>query len=946
MSELFGNYKRPRAEKKVIEKFVKKYQKARTLFKSKNYLESLSEFNGAYELLTDIWDVYPKIVTLYIMMKGYFYTKQYQDCKDIIDILEPLLEYIPKNKFDLFIKIKSKIMIYQLILYFIYNDLDASLESIIDMIKYLSNSTIFTLEEKTKFFWKYIKGFLKITGITEGNKFRILKEGFDSMIVEQILLNDEEQNNNKKEKTQPSKKINRNMMEIYKNFMNSKLRSIIFETLDKEFFEIKYHKKNDKVMVFLHKNMDIFIRDNNKDKLMEIFHTFIILNKMNLKKEYNMSLNQLVYEQKRRIEAFNKVFNNLVGSFNNIFKNDFSMPLPNITKNIKKNISTKKSFKFNIKELKDMIKVKINSPLKWRKRKSENETEGEDVTNKLESENKNIIRKVSIDYTSPIEDIEIPPNTEEMDKQILLDNYISRRNLLNNFLNKRETTINPMSNRTLNQKISRNPFEIKLPNITSPNYTLDKKEEEKNFEKNLYIKKHKLKLRRILKKEKTESENQSLQKKDKYNFKLRNINNYLITKIITIHTTLYNIEHNIQPEEGQEIVPIHIRKKDLYDFNHNNFISSYYGTSVKGSQKENQDNFFFYNNYFLIKNLFFFGVLDGHGKNGKEIAKDICTIFPSYLFYLLLDDNLSFRKMDINKQIYKLVKLEEPPINIKQMFILTYFFNKFELDFNLIPFISHNQSYLNHLILESIFYSQEALKSNFDLDISASGTTLCSGFILGNILYLINIGDSRAILGTYYSLINKWKTKQLTVDHRPTNPNENRRILSYNGRIDRAKNEFGDEVGPYRIYGRDNDSNGQGLTMSRSIGDMDSKKYGVIYDPEIFRYELKQNDKVVVVGTDGLWEQLTNEEVIEIVNECLNKDLKAKETAEIIIGRARKNFKDENENESNYTKRSKNDSYEGNYFLKSKREKKDNKHKKIIHIDDITCFVIFLDIKL
>ena len=110
--------------------------------------------------------------------------------------------------------------------------------------------------------------------------------------------------------------------------MNSKLRNIIYEALDKEFFEIKYHKKNDKVMVFLHKNMDIFIRDNNKDKLMEIFHTFITLNKMNLKKEYNMSLNQLVYEQKRRIEAFDKIFNNLVGSFNNIFKNDFSMPLP------------------------------------------------------------------------------------------------------------------------------------------------------------------------------------------------------------------------------------------------------------------------------------------------------------------------------------------------------------------------------------------------------------------------------------------------------------------------------------------------------------------------------------------------------------------------------------------------------------------------------------------
>ena len=75
-----------------------------------------------------------------------------------------------------------------------YDELDNAFDAVIDMIKYLSNSTIFTLEQKTKFFWKYIKGFLKITGISKGNKFQILKEGFDSMIVEQIMLNDDEQN--------------------------------------------------------------------------------------------------------------------------------------------------------------------------------------------------------------------------------------------------------------------------------------------------------------------------------------------------------------------------------------------------------------------------------------------------------------------------------------------------------------------------------------------------------------------------------------------------------------------------------------------------------------------------------------------------------------------------------------------------------------------------------
>ena len=951
MSDLFGNYKRPRAEKKVIEKFVKKYLKAKELFKTKNYIESLNEFNTAYELLSDIWDVFPKIVTLYTMMKGYFYTKQYQECKLIIDTLEPLLEYIPKNKFELFIKIKAKIMVYQLILYFIYNDLDACFESVIGMIKYLSNNTIFTLEQKTKFFWNYIKGFLKISGITKGNKFRILKEGFDSMIVEQILLNDDEQNN-KNINAPPTKKINRNMMEIYKNYMNSKLRDIIYEVLDREFFEIKYHKKNDKVMQFLHKNMEIFIRDNNREKLMEIFYTFITLNRLNLKKEYNMNLNQLVFEQKRRIEVFDKIFNNLVGSFNGIFKKDFSMPLPNLTQKIKKDISKQKSFKFNIKELKNMIKVKINSPLRWRKRKSEINKEEENEIKEIENI-KNKDRKISIDCGA-INDIEIPPNTEEMDKKILLDNFITRRNLLNNYLNQKMNTINnynhktmtinTITDKTLTLKYNRNPIGIKLPSITLTNNNLiTMNEEEKNIGKKLIIKK-KLNLNKKIKKEIKEVENDSMQRNNMHNFKLRNINNYLITKILKIYSTLYDKEHHIQPEENQEIININIRKKDLYDFNFPNYIKSYHSISIKGNQSENQDNYFFYNNYFLIKNLFFFGVLDGHGKNGQEISKLISILFPSYLFYLLLDDNLSSRKLDINNEIYKLIKLQEPPLDIKHMFILTYFFHKFDLDFSTIPFLmSKPQSQFNHIILESIYYSQDALKTRYDLDISSSGTTLCSGFILGNKLFLINIGDSRAILGSYYFRINKWKTTQLTIDHVPNNPKENRRIISNNGRIDKHKNEFGEEIGPYRIFGKDNEI-GQGLTMSRSIGDIDSKKYGVIYDPEIFRYELKEGDKVIIIATDGLWEQFKNEEVIDIIAECLNNDLNAKEASEILVERAKKKYHEGNKNKN---KKHQNNS-EGEFIHKRNKKMENentaNNNIRYSHLDDITCIVIFVNI--
>ena len=955
MSDLFGNYKRPRAEKKVIEKFVKKYEKAKSLFESKNYIESLNEFNSAYELLSDIWDVFPKIVTLYSMMKGYFYTRQYEECKNIIDTLEPMLEYIPKNKFELFIKIKSKIMVYQLILYIIYDELDMAFDAVILLIKYLSNNALFSLEEKTKFYWKYIKGFLKISGMSKGNKFQILKEGFDSMIVEQIMLNDDDQSN--KNDMPATKKINRNMIEIYKNYMNSKLRGIIYEILDKEFFEIKYHKSNDKVMMFLHKNMEIFIRDNNKDKLMEIFHTFIVLNKMNLKKEYNMTLSQLVFEQKRRIETFDKIFNNLVGSFNNIFKQDFAMALPNITKNIKKKRFTQNSFQYNIKELRNMIKVKINSPLRWRKKKSGLKNESKE-DNKINTENKNNnnIRKNSFDY-SFLNEIKIPPNTEEMDKQILYDNYITRRNLLNNVFNKRMSTINNykalsrniIENKTITPKYSKN-MEIKLPALTIQNdKEINEEEKEKDLLKNIHKKKSKLKINKKSKNEINDSENDTTRNKSKHIFKLRNINNYFITKILNIFSTFYynkHSEHDSQPEEYLEHGHIHVRRKDLFDFNHQNFIKSYNIISVKGNQLDNQDNYFFYENYFLIKNLYFFGVLDGHGKNGKEISKYTSILFPSYLFYLLLDDNLSERKLDINKEIIKLIKIQESPLNIKQMFILTYFFNKFSIDFSTIPLLSNNQQKLNHIILESIDYSQNALSSKYDIDISLSGTTLCSALILGNILYLINIGDSRAILGTYNSRINKWKTTQLTVDHKPNNPNENRRIIFYNGRIERHKNEFGDEVGPYRVYGKDSDSNSQGLTMSRSIGDLESKKYGVIYDPEIFKYELKENDKVIVIASDGLWDQLKNEEVMEIIGECLNKDLKAKEASEILVEKARKKFVDVNcrkNKKFNYE----NVSSENYFYFRNDNNKEINSDKisyKNSHIDDITCIVVFLEV--
>ena len=80
-----------------------------------------------------------------------------------------------------------------------------------------------------------------------------------------------------------------------------------------------------------------------------------------------------------------------------------------------------------------------------------------------------------------------------------------------------------------------------------------------------------------------------------------------------------------------------------------------------------------------------------------------------------------------------------------------------------------------------------------DFDISASGTTISCGLRVGNFLYLANLGDSRAVMGSYDQATNrdtatfskiKVRATQMTVDHDPKNMDEAERIAhSPNGKL-------------------------------------------------------------------------------------------------------------------------------------------------------------------
>ncbi|XP_048629107.1 probable protein phosphatase 2C 74, partial [Brassica napus] len=118
-----------------------------------------------------------------------------------------------------------------------------------------------------------------------------------------------------------------------------------------------------------------------------------------------------------------------------------------------------------------------------------------------------------------------------------------------------------------------------------------------------------------------------------------------------------------------------------------------------------------------------------------------------------------------------------------------------------------------------------------------------------------NIGDSRAVLGTM-NKENKLVPFQLTEDLKPDFP---ARIKRCRGRIF----SLWDEPGVARLWLPNHNS--PGLAMARAFGDFCLKDFGLISFLTCPTDHLTEKDEFVVLATDGIWDVLTNEEVVEIV---------------------------------------------------------------------------------
>lgn len=234
-----------------------------------------------------------------------------------------------------------------------------------------------------------------------------------------------------------------------------------------------------------------------------------------------------------------------------------------------------------------------------------------------------------------------------------------------------------------------------------------------------------------------------------------------------------------------------------------------------GKSSENQDSFVASANSSGSKCLV--GVFDGHGEQGKRISE--------------------FAKTQIAKSLFSNKDLHANPASA----------------------------------LEGAYFdAQRQIERHHSTEAHHSGTTAVAAYQHREKLVVANVGDSRAVLGRTNSRDGSdLKAIDVTSDQKPGRQDERRRILSAGGVVQQSqypmRQTFGGpprlmRVGPERVWDR---TGCCGLGVTRSLGDLAMHPF-VVANPELHERQIDSKDKLLILGSDGVWDRLRSQEAVDI----------------------------------------------------------------------------------
>ncbi|KAL9236182.1 hypothetical protein vseg_010883 [Gypsophila vaccaria] len=282
--------------------------------------------------------------------------------------------------------------------------------------------------------------------------------------------------------------------------------------------------------------------------------------------------------------------------------------------------------------------------------------------------------------------------------------------------------------------------------------------------------------------------------------------------------------------------------------------------TLQGKKGINQDAMTVWEDFTGEKGVYFCGVFDGHGPSGHKVARAVRDQVPTKL-------SAAYNHIKTTGRSQSDVDAFCDDVNDATS-------DTGEAD-------NGNSSDIDDPEAKSKYYNW---KSSFlrayrevdkELSLDSSIESYCSGTTAVNIvkqgdhLIISNLGDSRAVMCRRGER-GEVKALQLTVDLKPSLLREAERVRRCKGRVF----SLDEEAHVLRLWLPDEDS--PGLAMTRAFGDFCLKDYGLISVPQVSYRKLSEQDEFVVLATDGIWDVLTNFEVVKIVSSARKRSVAAK----------------------------------------------------------------------
>jgi protein phosphatase 2C family protein 2/3 len=159
--------------------------------------------------------------------------------------------------------------------------------------------------------------------------------------------------------------------------------------------------------------------------------------------------------------------------------------------------------------------------------------------------------------------------------------------------------------------------------------------------------------------------------------------------------------------------------------------------------------------------------------------------------------------------------------------------------------------------------------------LTSSGTTAITAYIQADMLFVANVGDSRAVL------CRSGRALDASIDHKPGRKEERARIESLGGRVGITEEDaFRTAARPCPCLwacvsaGRPLRVFPGGLSVSRTIGDISMKSSGpgsalVSSEPEMWESKLSDADEFLILACDGTWDVMSSSQAVDFVRGVL-----------------------------------------------------------------------------